>query len=198
MAIINLLPDSKKQQKPSPKEKVKGLPKLPNKLLIIPILIILLLFIAWIALVFQVKAKEKTIASLDKKLLNLKSSYRDIEILNEGKKELSEKLSFYQRTFENNLIWSEKFSSINEVIPDQIWLISVYTETKPNRILVIKGSATSLVESEIIDSISQFAERLKKESSFYKDFSEIKLGPLLSEKKGNLNIMNFSLLCKLK
>lgn len=142
--------------------------------------------------------KENAILGLDNKLSKLKSNYQEIEILNKRKGELNERLSFYQGIFEKDILWSEKLSLINAAIPPQVWLTSIYTEAKPNRILVIKGSAASSVESEIIDSISQFVDRLKKEISFSKDFAEIKLGPLVSEKKGNFNVMNFSLVCRFK
>lgn len=198
MAIINLLPYSTKHPMAFEKEKVKFLPKLPKISWVIPGLFILSIAIVWLGLSFQVKTKEKIIASLNTKLLNLKLNSQKIETLNRNKKELNEKLSFYEEIFGNPLLWSEKFSLINVVIPEQIWLTSIYAESKPQRLLVIKGCATSLVESEIISAVSQFAERLKKESSFYKDFSEIKLGPIFLEKRGNLNVMNFSLICKFK
>lgn len=200
MALINLLRHSTKQTKPAKSEKIKVSLKLPKTktLLVIPALIILLLFIVWIGLFMQIKSKEKTLVLLDKKLLNIKSSYQEIESLNKNKKELEQKLLFYQGLLENSLIWSERLSAVAGSVPAQVWLTSIYTESKPARILVIKGSATSLVESEIIASISQFVERLKKQTLFFKDFSEIKLGPILSEKKGNLSVMSFSLFCKFK
>lgn len=198
MAIINLLPDSAKHTKVFKKAGIKIPLKVPKTLLIISPFFILALLIMLLVLVFQVKSKEKAIVLLDKELASIKSNYKEIEALNKRKQELSERLTFYQGIFENDPRWPEKLSSINTIIPSQVWLTNIYTESKPNRILVIKGSATSTVESEIVDSISRFADRLKKEASFSKDFEEIKLGSLVSEKKGNLSLMNFSLVCKFK
>lgn len=198
MATINLLPEAEKHKKVLKEEGVKIPLKIPKPFLLVLPPFILLFFIILAGLAFQVKSKKNSIAALDKKLSNLKASYQEIETLNKRKKELSDRLAFYQGLFENNILWSEKLSLINNVLPSQVWLTSIYTETKPNRILVIKGSATSSVESEIIDSISEFVDQLKKEPSFTKDIGEIKMGSLISEKKGNLSVMNFSLLCRLK
>lgn len=200
MATINLLPDSVKHLKPFKKEGIKLSLKLPRSFLFAFILIAGLFFIILTSLVFQVHGKERTMAAFNKELLGLKSNYKEIETLDKRKKELNKRVSFYQGVFGNTILWSEKLSLINKAIPAQIWLLSIYTEAKPNRILVIKGFSTSAVESEIIDSISSFVDRLKKEPSFSKDFEEIKLGPLVSEKekKGNLTVMGFSLVCKFK
>lgn len=203
MAIINLLPNSAKKERSSIIPKRPSALKLPKiskskPAAMLPIAVILLLLISWLTLTLQAKNKEKTIALLDKRLLDAKSNYQEIENLNGVKKELSGKLLFYQGFSENNVIWSEKLLLIGNALPAQVWLTNIYTESKPGRILIIRGSSASLIESEMIASISQFVERLKMEASFHKDFSEIKLGPLLSEKKGSLNVMSFSLFCKLK
>jgi len=198
MSAINLLPDSLKHPKPF-REKEGGVSfKAPKFFFLILWPLLALFSIIFLALVFQVQNNEKTIAALNQKILNLKSDYRKIETLNARKKELRERLIFYQGIFENKTAWSKKLLLIEKAIPSPVWLTEIYTETKPGRILVIKGSSTSAVESEIIDAISRFTEQLKKENSFSKDFGEIKLGPLLSEKKGRLNVMNFSLVCKFK
>ncbi len=66
------------------------------------------------------------------------------------------------------------------------------------RTLAIKGSSTSLVEAEIMLSVTQFLENLKNDPSFSADFDEIKLGPVTTVKKGNFNIMSFSIFCRFK
>lgn len=199
MAIINLLPDSKTHAKKLIRASAEG-----SFIRLLKFFIFILIFLAiltsggWYVLSTQFKTKKDAITLLDKKSSALKTGYKEIEKLNEIKKECEEKLSFYEKILENNILWSKKMSLIGKNIPPQVWLTSIHTETSPKKMLVIRGSAVSLVESEIIDSISQFVERLKNETVFSGDFSVIKLGPLVSEKKAALDIMNFSLFCEFK
>jgi hypothetical protein len=201
MALINLLPSSKKHSKTTKVSKsnsVKISFKASKKILLIPTAILLLLLLGWSALFIQVKGREKTLSLLNKELMDFKSSNKKTEYLSNKKSELSDKLAFYKKISGGEISWSKLLSFINTAEPDQVWLTGIYIETKPNKALVIKGSATSMIESRIIVSISRFANRLKSYSYFSKNFDEIKLGPLSLEKKGGLSIMNFSLFCRLK
>lgn len=199
MAIINLLPDSKAHAK-----KIIKAPEQSYLISLLKFFILILILLAiltsggWYALYTQFQTKKDALALLDKKSSALKTGYKDMEGLNKIKKECEEKLSFYEKILENNILWSKKMSLIGKNIPPQVWLTSIHTETSPKKMLVIRGSAASLVESEIMDSISQFTERLKNEPVFNSDFSIIKLGPLVSEKKASLDVMNFSLFCEFK
>lgn len=199
MAIINLLPDSKAHPKKLKKETAEDSSVKPLKTFTF-ILIFLSILTAggWYALSSQNTAKKNEMSLLDKRSSALKTGHNEIEKLKNLKKETEENLSFYEKILGNNMLWSKKLALISKNIPPQIWLTSIHTETSPKKMLVIRGSATSLVESEIIDSISRFVERLKNENVFSGDFSIIKLGPLISEKKGSLDIMNFSLFCEFK
>lgn len=199
MAIINLLPDAKAHPK-----KLKKEPTEDSSVKRLKIFIFILVFLSiltsggWYALSTQIKAKQDEMSLLNKKSSALKTGHNEIEKLKKLKKETEEKLSFYEKILEDNILWSKKLSLIGKNISPQVWLTSIHTETSPKKMLVIRGSATSLVESEIIDSISQFVERLKNENIFSSDFSIIKLGPLISAKKGTLEIMDFSLFCEFK
>lgn len=199
MAIINLLPDKKTHPKMLKKDTEENPSLLPLKILIFVLILLTILTAGvWYNLSSKIKAKENEIRLCDKKISAFKMGYKEIEELNKIKKENEEKLSFYKKSLGNNTLWSRKLALIGENIPPQVWLTSIHTETSPKRMLVIRGSATSLVESEIIDSISQLVERLKIEPDFSEEFSVIKLGPLVSEKKESLAIMNFSLFCEFK
>ncbi len=199
MAQINLLPSSKERAKRTKRETAESPFVKPLKAAA-SILAFLTLLVcgSWYIVSTQTKNKENETASLDKKLSDLKTGSKEIEVLNIAKEKLNEKLFFYQKAIGDNVLWSRKLTLINKSLPSQIWLTSIYTEVNPKKMLVIKGSAVSLVESEIIDSISKFVNRLKEEPDFSDDFSEIKLGALLSEKKENLDIMNFTLFCEFK
>ncbi len=199
MAIINLLPDSKAHPKKLKKEPAEDSSvKLLKTFIFILIFLSILTSSGWYVLSAQIKAKKYEISLLDKKSSALKTGHNEIEKLKKIKEETREKLSFYEKILENNMLWSKKLALIGKKIPPQVWLTSIHTETSPKKMLVIRGSSASLIESEIIDSISQFVERLKNETVFSGGFTGIKLGPLVSEKKGTLDIMDFSLFCEFK
>ena len=85
------------------------------------------------------------------------------------------------------------------LIPPQIWLQGIYTaEVKLDKMLTIKGYSSSLDETEILSSISQFASKLKENAPLNENFQDFKLGELNAEKKGNLTVMGFSLSAKSK
>jgi len=193
MATINLLSSYLKQPKRAKREKIK-LPQIKSLFITIPAVVFLLLAGILGALLIQVKFREKTLISIKENFNALKINQQKIDELTKREKELSEQFSFFEKILEENIIWSAKLNLINKNIPKQIWLTSASVEKRPVKTLVLRGSATSLIGSEMIDSIAQFAAKLKEDAGF----QEIKLGPLVIEKTGKLNIMNFSITCKLK
>lgn len=198
MADINLLPSSlRRHRQPKTKEE-KNKDALGRPFFSYVLIFSLLSSAIWLIFFVQVKTKEIALNALTKKLRGVNTDYQKIDALIKRKKELNERISSYEKIFERKILWTKKLSLINQLIPEQVWLTEISTEIKPMRILLIKGSATSLIESEIISAISQLAGQLKENPVFQKDFSEIKLGPLLSQKKGNFTVMNFSLICKFK
>ena len=146
----------------------------------------------------QIKAKEKTLDFLARELQGYKETFQKIAELTDKKKGLNEELSRAGDILKSRIRWSDKIFLINKLIPKQVWLSSINTEMGEAKALTIKGSAVSLVSSEIIGSISLFAEKLRQEAVFNKDFSEIVLGQILAEKKGDLTVMSFTLSCKFK
>ncbi|MCU0651453.1 MAG: hypothetical protein MUC39_00715 [Candidatus Omnitrophica bacterium] len=170
----------------------------------------------------QLAVNAKSLSSLEKKMLAFKSVYKQIDDMSKKKISLGETLSFLQRASAEQTSWSEKFYIINKSLPPQIWLTNITIESKTSAralpaaaqakqknnalatqteisktlILSIRGAATSLIEADIIGSITQYVDTLKKNSTFNQEFSDIKLGPLQSDKKGNLTVMKFVIYCK--
>jgi len=202
MAIINLLPQlpgKTRSKTPAGKLPKFSLPK--NKLLLfVPVAVIFAIAgIKLLALSHLVMTKEATRVSLQKKVDSLQGVYKEIKDLSDKKTQAQGEVSFFESAYKNNIAWSEKLESINRLIPQQIWLTSISLERQGNgRNLVIRGISTSFIEAEMISSITQYADRLEKESSFGKNFEDVKVGQLQTEKRGTLNIMNFVLYCKLR
>ncbi len=187
-----------------------------------PILIIILLYLAILIFFFmRTTIKVKTLSSLEKRIQGINLAYQKINELDEKKRKLNDTLTFLKSESKIKTLWSEKLYLINKLIPPQMWLTNIIIESKEIKLeptvepkkkkepektanpfktqtletLIIKGSATSLIEAEIIASITQFVALLKEEASFNRGFQDIKLGQLQSSKEGNLTVMNFVIYC---
>ena len=205
MATINLLPPEQKrgrQIKTQRKDNFQfspDLPLRPNRAFMIFAGISCLIFISWAGLFIQSKVRERLLDSFAKKLIIRAEKLRRINELSEKKYELSQMISLYQKISGSRITWTEKLFSIMNILPPQIWLTNIYTaEVKPDKILTIKGCSSSLMETEILNSISQFTSALKESAPLKETFQDFKLGELNAEKRGNLTVMIFSLSCKSK
>lgn len=205
MATINLLPPEQKrgkQIKTQRKENFqfsRDLPLRPNRAFMIFAGISCLIFISWADLFIQSKIRERLLDSFSAKLNIQEEKLRRISELTEKKQDLSQTISFYQKISDSKITWTGKLFSIMNLLPPQIWLQGIYTaEVKTDKVLTIKGYSSSLVETEILSSISQFASTLKESAPLNENFQNFRLGELNAEKKGNLTVMGFSLSAKSK
>lgn len=226
MALINLLPNTVKKAKPAAKERKIAPPPSPGGPMkvpgIWPVFVAGAVFAAILAIqLSQVAVSSGSLSSLEKKNSAFKSVYKQIDEMKKQKTDLGETLSFLKKASAEQTSWSEKFSIINKSLPAQIWLTNISIESKTSSralpaaqakqkgntkpiqpeiiktlTLSIKGAATSLIETDIIGSITQFVDALKKNTAFSQEFSDIKLGPLQSDKKGNLTVMKFIIYCR--
>lgn len=205
MASINLLPPEQKRAKqirlkekmgfqPSP-----GQPFKPGPAFKIFAAVSCLTLLSWAALFIQVKSKERFLNTFSAKLNIREEKLRRISELTEKKQDLSQTISFYRKISDSRIAWTGKLFSIMDLLPPQIWLQGIYTaEVKPDKVLTIKGYSSSLVETEILSSISQFAQALKESAPLKENFQDFRLGELNAEKRGNLTVMGFSLSTKSK
>lgn len=205
MATINLLPPEQKrgrQIKTGGKAafQFQGSPPLkPQCAFMIFAGISCLIFITWAALFIQSKSKERLLHSFAAKLNIRQERLRRINELTEKKHDLIQMISFYQKISDSRIPWTNKLFSIMNVLPPQIWLTGIYTaESKPDKIVTIKGYSSSLIETEILSSISEFTSALKESAALKEAFHDFKLGELNAEKRGNVTVMKFSLNCTSK
>lgn len=205
MAIINLRPPEQKRGKQiKTKEKAnfqfsRSQPLKLNRTFMILTGLSCLILITWAALLIQIKFKERLLNSFTTGLNIQEEKLRRINELTKQKHELNQMISFYQKISGSRITWTEKLFSIMHLLPPQIWLTSIRTaELKPDKTLTIEGYSSSLVETEILSSISQFTSALKESAPLKKTFQDFKLGELSAEKRGNVTVMGFSLSCKSK
>ncbi len=189
MALINLLPRTKHKKEQTAK-KIAAPGKFP---IIIPFITTSILILLLCGLSLDAVRKNKLLTSLEIKLKNTSKEKSRIDELNKTASSLESELSFYKDHCERKILWPDTLEAIRNAIPQQIWLTQLSTEKKETPVLIIKGSAVSMVEAEIIDAISEFAEGLKAPIRLKNMLSEIKVGALNAERRGNLNLMNFTL-----
>ncbi len=213
MPLINLLPNADKKARNidltgATLQKTKALSShfISTLSFSKPILLTLASLLAILAILFiSVISKEKIVASLEKTNLNIKKDYLKLEALTKQKNELSETFSNLQGLSHGSFSWVEKLAALTASLPHQVWMTQLAVEftqnkddfQKPVKIktLSIKGSAYSSIDTQALMSITQFIDTLKKNQTFSKDYHDIKLGPLESDKKNNLTIMNFTIFC---
>lgn len=200
MAIINLLPGTpKKKRADSSLPDAVASFSVPPVLPIVAGLTALAVVVAWSALFFTLTASKKKLATLTQTTQTMQSASDEVSSLTQKESRLRAVRDFYAKGTGDGIRWSATLEALSDTIPDTLWLISIYTtEAKPTALLVIRGAATSSIESQIIDSISHFVEQLKQTPAFASAFEEIKLGPLIASKRGSLNVMEFSLFCSFR
>ena len=201
MAIINLLPSSKKSFKAAAAPKLENLKagfKISGKMIFIPAGIAFLICVCWAFLFIQLRTRKSQLSFLEKQLADLDYSNKQIQSLNKRVNEMNNRLNFYKKASGNEFSWAKLLGFINEAAPMQVWFTNIHTEANPNKILIISGSAASTAQSKEIDSLSYFTQRLKNFTYFSKNFEEIKLGPISVEKKGNVNVITFTVFCRFK
>lgn len=220
MATINLLPTNAPQKKHTRQKKPVSLQKalIPvslNK----PVIILGCVYAALIIILFSiVTLKTSSLSSVTQHINKLNAEYRKRDALKEREGKLAATLDFLKQNASLQIPWSAKLLSLAKALLPSIWLTDISVETKhikqtaaaaaasaarnkaelsgeTIKTFVIKGAATSLIDTEILASITQFVELLKNDSSFSNDFRDIKLGSLQSRKLGDLNVMDFTVYC---
>jgi len=209
MALINLLPHVVKTAKPAKIAKARKsqaakqngpkftMPKMQISLIfpIIPVLVVIAIVAGGYGyLSTQVKAQKKKVAGLEEGLKKVVPTHVKIDELTLTRNELKKTLAFYENMTAERVAWSQKAVSIHKDIPAQIWLSSITSKGG----LVIRGNATSVVETEIIGAIINFVTRLKDDDAFIEGFAGIKIGQLQFSRKGKMSYMSFSLTCPFK
>ena len=97
-------------------------------------------------------------------------------------------------TSENHMSWSRKLNIISDVLPRGVWLRKVALS---DEVLFIDGSAVSQRNNELIN-IHDFANSLKKQEIFMKNFKDLEMGSIQSRKIQQTDLADFLIKVKIK
>ncbi|MCU0665657.1 MAG: PilN domain-containing protein [Candidatus Omnitrophica bacterium] len=219
MPLINLLPSELRKAKTAAQKTTKAASGIPKPTIHIKVDISFLKPVLWVipvllavtgAVYAQAYFKEQKLKHLEEKLGNSKAISKKIAQLKQDIEKNAQAYSFLGRAV-NNTKWSEKLERLTQIIPPQIWLSKLTVDSstiknspaakenrdapKKSEKIVLEGSATSVIEAEIISAITNFIEKIKASPDFNQTFAVFKMGQLQSVKKGNLTVMNFTITC---
>lgn len=87
-----------------------------------------------------------------------------------------------------SVYWAEKLNRLSLDLPPGLWFNEIDISRKS---LEIKASVFSL-ESNAVDLVNKFLFNLKNDRDFFKDFSGVETGNMLTKKIGSYEVMDFT------
>ena len=221
MIQINLLPEElKKSRRPSARIDISSIDfgKIPVfKIAAIAVGLVVVIQLAIFGFGLFYGAEFRSMEEDYKKIFSEKQT---TEKLKSEISSMSKKISVIDELMVKRFSWAKKLNDMSDSMTAGIWLTQldydektverakpvVMTprgESKPStekvleRYLLISGAASSMGE-EGTALIGRFIEKLKDNTSFYADFSDIELGNIKREQSGNQEIMTFKITCLFK
>lgn len=180
MIDINLLPKELRIQKISySKEKL---------LLIVPFSLGLLIFMHFYFL-SAIVIKNQQYKSLNKRWNSDKDSQQKVEVWKKQYDLVGKENQDFVKLVKQRIVISDKLRTIGEVIPDGVWLRDLSVKQKEFR---VEASAVSLTSGHMT-VVRGFLEQLKKDNTFFSDFSRIEIGPVKMRQFAGYQIMDFTL-----
>ena len=221
MIELNLLPKNLcLEQKKSKKTAFNiRLPKINIPPMHIIISVIGIIFISQAILGIIGLTQKKRKVALSAELALIASQEKVATTLKEEVDVLLRKLSIIDSLTQGSLLWSEKLYDVSMALIDGVWLRSLSLGTEalqvpravynapgqatpavqmPRQFLVLKGSAVSSSSGDETAIVGKFIDSLKNNESFFEDFDDIKLSSIQRKKKGEIELMEFTLVCYFK
>ncbi len=200
MVQINLLPTA---------EIVRRQKRLELQIKLGPVIFVLIavmlaVIVGWAILGMRLTAEQEKVSQVDGQLESLKFSLQNRDKLNADKNNLQGKLEFLNRNLKRDILWARTLNDLSNLVPEGIWLKSLvlYTKKEDNfekyEKLDIKGSAIALENKQTIDAIGEFMSALNQNQMFAKQFSDIKLVSSQRSRSGEIEVMDFELLCQFR
>jgi len=200
MVQINLLPlTAREERKVRPEMKLRLRP-----LIFLLTGLLLSILLVWIMLEIRLSSQGREILRFDEQLKDLGVTLQKSDNLRQDRERLLRNLEFFGRNIKREILWAENLNRLSDLVPAGIWLKNIVLDTKEEDSLHkyvrldINGSAVSIQGEEMIDLIGRFMAALNKDELFSKQFSEINLLSSKRSKIGNIEIMDFKLLCKFR
>ncbi|NQT96072.1 MAG: hypothetical protein HQ572_06430 [Candidatus Omnitrophica bacterium] len=218
MIEFNLLPADLKgpeKKKSSIQMKVPNIAPTP---IIIGVIAVILLSQVTIGVLAVVQRKRLTRISTE--INNISADEEIATALQNEFNSLSSKFSIIDSLASGSLIWSKKLYDLSESLTDGVWFNSLSLSTESPRaganitqgaaypvsteevlgrqVLVLEGSAVSPAPGEEAAVVGKLIESLRNDKEFFKDFDDIKLSSIQRKKRGQIESMDFTIVCYFK
>ena len=226
MIKINLLPEDLKKQESSFTRIALSFKGREGAVKNFVIALILILVAVHVALFFIGTRSSATLKSLTQKHNSLIPGMKECEALKVETDITNRKAQSIDSLMANRFSWAMKLNSLSDCMTPGIWLTSLSYEAKPGEVSVqvkipsspaggkketmktetknvnlrylnISGYASGTGEQMTV-LIGNFIKSMKESESFFRDFSEIKLESIKSEKFLDQEVMSFKITCLFK
>lgn len=189
MIEINLLPDDLKPKTAPPAENAQ-LIKIIHFLPFIFAFLIVMHILLSAVFIF----KNAQLAAVNSKWRKLEPQRKAVEELKRESDNASVNTGLSKQYGLTSINWAEKLNKISLDLPSGIWLNELSLSKK---ILTLRCSAVSLQKEEVA-LIDKFADNLKGDADFFKDFVNLELGPIERRVIAGYDIVDFILTLNLK
>ena len=194
MIEINLVPPQFLKQTKG--KMLLGHFKIPKEVIvgILGGLIFLLVFVHFVLFFinfYQIAAYK----NLQSKLNKISSEKKEVDgVLTRLRQLQGDTKSIEDVTVQKQNNWSQKWNLLSDLLPKGVWLTNVDLK---DDIFVVTGSALSRQQKDI-SSVHTFAASLKESQEFMRFFTDMELGSIQRRQMGTVDIVDFSIMFKLK
>ena len=104
---------------------------------------------------------------------------------------LEKEWKIYKNFSSRKIIWHEKLSQLQKIIPEEMWIREFSFEILQGR-LSLKGSLINLTNKNLTYFLGEFVNNIKN-TAFFKGFRKVMLSKVRRRQEENFEIMNFEL-----
>ncbi len=189
MIEINLLPEDLKPKTTPPSESMELIRVIYFMPFILAILIVTHILLGGVFIL-----KSAQLGIVNAKWRKLEPQRKLLEDFKKESDGLSGDAQLIKQLGLGNISWAEKLNKLSLSLPAGIWLNEL---TLAKKILTLRCSTVSLKKEELT-LINKFIDNLKGDAEFFKDFSNLELGPIERRVIAGYDIVDFTLTGNLK
>ncbi len=104
---------------------------------------------------------------------------------------LEKEWKIYKNFSSREVIWHEKLSQLQKIIPEEMWIREFSFDILQGR-LSLKGSLINLTNKNLTYFLGEFVNNIKN-TAFFKGFRKVMLSKVRRRQEENFEIMNFEL-----
>jgi len=187
---INLLQSKLSKETPSNSPIKFNIQLLPVALFLFSIVFFLLSLALKMNIFLQKKGLRNIIAQQEQ----INERIKKTKLVKEEQQRLMDDLILLRGYSKRNIVWSNKLTQLRGLMPERVWLTQLSFEKKSDTgKLSLKGGLLPEENKNPLETLSQFVNNLKSDTSFFSDFSNLVLVDSRSQFKGSNEIMTFAI-----